>query len=222
MANENTVQALMRLRADMEKRAEIAAELQGNDPLLSYVSALIIAGDITSKERADERMRDGFTFWEAAVTIGSFARLDWIVDNYERYNVPLKEVLDNLPEEWRNSDPNDTDPKFLRMWEHAFAANGRKYIRDGKPLPRNKYLKIYRGQDENTQFGISWTLDKSIAEKFARGAGTRQSNRPGVVYIAYVQRDKVMAYLTGREESEVIVNPVYLPIGSSYIPNEKG
>lgn len=202
-----TVKHLYDLKAGLDRQMEVAEQLQGNDPLLNPISAFVIAGDMLTAERADKMLAAGMPFWDAVVSIGSYGRLGWIVDNYEKANVPLNEVLDRLPDEWVASDPNDMDPKFLKMWQFAHMRNGYEYVSDGKELPEGDPLIIYRGQDENTTFGIAWTTDIKVAEKFARGAGTRQHNRPGVVYMATVPRGKVLAYLTGRGESEVIVDP---------------
>jgi hypothetical protein len=198
---------LMSLEKDMQRQVEIAEELKAADPNLSDISAIVIAGDKMTAERADTLIKNGIPYKTAVVTIGSFYRLDWAVKQYEKGYITLDTLLANWPEDWRSSDPDDTDKRFLRIWHLAHQMNGHKYVRDGKALPNKKTLVIYRGQDEGAPYGIAWTLDKNIAEKFARGAGTRQANRAGIIYSASVERRKVLGYLTMRGESEVIVNP---------------
>ena len=61
--------------------------------------------------------------------------------------------------------------------------------------------------DMERQLENAWTIDRDIAEKFANGAATRQANRGGVIYQATVDRSRILGYLTGRGESEVIVDP---------------
>ena len=107
-------------------------------------------------------------------------------------------------------DPDDTDGRYLRLWKSAWVANGRHYIRDGRSLPRSgRLLTVYRGQMPEDKFGIAWTTDPKIAQVFANGAGARVPQN-GTVFMAHVHRDHVYAYLTGRGESEVILDPFML------------
>jgi len=110
--------------------------------------------------------------------------------------MPESELIEMLPDLWRGSDPDDTDPQYLRLWKTAWLANGRRTVRDGPHLPKGRTVRCYRGQDADAPLGIAWSLDRRVAEKFARGAGTRQSNRSGMVFETEVPRTAVLAYLT--------------------------
>ena len=61
--------------------------------------------------------------------------------------------------------------------------------------------------------GISWTTDKRIALKFAATGGGRIRVRGGVLLqarVSTIQPGAVLAYITGRDESELIVDPKFL------------
>lgn len=194
------------LEADMQRKSKLAVELQAADPRLPFISAFIIAGDKLSAERSKEWVADGCPAEDAARFVGSFARLDFLVWAVENGHLPESRLLDELPQAWSGSDPDDTDPRFLAYWQKAWRRNGSKTILDGPPLPgRKKVLDVYRGQDPDKPLGISWSLDPKVAERFARGAGTRQHNLNGTVLHSTVERRTVLAYLTGRSESEVIL-----------------
>lgn len=199
--------------AKFAKQSEMAQGLMAKDPKLTYISAIIIAGDMLSNERSWQWLQEGMPFERALLFVGSYGRLDFVIRAIADARVDATVVFEMLPELWRGSDPDDTDPRFLDLWTDAWNANGRETITDGRPLPKGEILTVYRGQDEVVDpaaYGIAWSLDQDIAEKFARGAATRQMNRGGTVYSALVHRKNIMGYLTGRGESEVIVNPLHL------------
>lgn len=67
------------------------------------------------------------------------------------------------------------------------------------------YITIYRGESEKStriQRAISWTLDRNIAVWFAK-----RFNFSGIgyLYTAKAGINKVIAYLTGREEEEILI-----------------
>lgn len=52
---------------------------------------------------------------------------------------------------------------------------------------------------------LSWTLDENVAQWFAQRYGEQ-----GTVYQAQIHKDHIYAIFTGRNESEVIVDPKHL------------
>lgn len=75
-----------------------------------------------------------------------------------------------------------------------------------EPLPIGE-LTVYRGaRTPRHRLGLSWTLEPERARFFAQRftAGT------GVVYVAHVDAEAVLAYFTSRNEAEVIVDPITL------------
>jgi hypothetical protein len=183
-----------------DRQATITRELLEKDPSLG-ITAYIMAGDQASAERWTELVKTGLWTPERAVhMVGSFARLDWAIEH-----CPPDWVIENLPELWVGSDPDDTKLGYKALWQQARYLNG-AIICDGEPLPAQETYRVYRGQRASEVCGLSWTLDREIAAKFARGAGVRRYLPDGVVLTMDVHRDRVMAYLTGRGESEVIVD----------------
>ena len=201
-------EVLAEMAADREKRQPIVDALLKADPKLSPVIAYVIASDQLSKQWVWDEVEKGTTPILRAVWLpGSYARMDFVLEAIDRNAVQQEALYPILPELWRGSDPDDTDHRFHELWLDAWEAHGHRVITDGKRLPPGKYLTVYRGQDADAPAGIAWTLDKKIAEKFARGAATRQSNRGGTVYIGRVRRQNIIAFLTGRGESECIISP---------------
>jgi len=199
------------LVAQESARQRKAMALAAADPKLPYISALVIAGDLLAAERSLEWLREGKYPWrQAEAFCGSYGRLDLRVRAYAEGLITDAEVIEDLPAAWRSADPDDTDPRFLALWQQAFIANGRRYLFDGKQLPKKATFPIYRGQDHGAPFGIAWSLDPEVAMKFADGAATRQRGRGGVIYCAIAHRLDVMGYMTKRNEAEVIVDPVML------------
>ena len=195
-----------------------ATDLQTADPSLPLHSALTIAGDRASAEPAERMIRAGVAFDDALPFVGSYARVDFAVRMAmaaERF-LSYEHLIEILPGLWSGSDPDDTDPRFLALWQDAWRRNRRRIILDGPGLPvdafvsgRNgrKYVRVFRGQDAGSPLGIAWTTDRAIAVKFAAGAALRTSDRRGDVLEGRIHRRMVMAFLTGRGESEVILDP---------------
>ncbi len=73
-----------------------------------------------------------------------------------------------------------------------------------KALPNT--FRIYRGCQSNNRSGFSWTLNRYTAEWFAR----RLSKLKPVVVSALVEKKDVIAYFSGRNESEIVVDPLKL------------
>lgn len=160
------------------------------------MTAFVVAGDIQSARRVDEMIAAGKKPRDVVWFVGSYARFDWAVSNLTK-----RQLFAILPDLWVGSDPDDTKPEYLALWKEARSIKGRT-ITDGKALPKGR-LTIYRGQI-GSNIGISWTLDKKIAEKFAATGGGRGFVRGGKILRRTIDRDAVIAYLTSRNESEII------------------
>lgn len=198
---------------ELTARSNLASEFMESDLHLDFVNAMILAGDQLTEERSRNWVESGQMMpLEALSYVGSYNRFNFAYELDEQGKLPPGWFLDNILELWRDSDPDDTDERFLTAWRSAWIRNGYKYLRDGKALPRKKYLQIWRGQIENKPIGCSWSTDRRIAEGFARSGGLRQNRTDGVLYGYQVLRRDIIAYITGRGESEVIINPQYLRV----------
>lgn len=193
------------------RRARWSKKLAVEQPGLPPITALIMAGDFASAETWEAEARAGKITWEEAVNLtGSYARFWQAIRLHGKGLLPDKWVFKHLPELWRGADPDDTDPDFIAVWRAAFDANNGRYLSDGKKLPgRPLTVKVYRGQPKGAPVGLSWSLSRATAEKFAKGAWARQAVDDGCVYVAEVPTEFVLAYITGRGEEEVIIDPRY-------------
>jgi hypothetical protein len=200
-----------RFTARIGREAELASRLLRENPRLG-VTAYVMAGDILSAEGATELVRSGVRPEEALNFVGSYARFQWAVDN-----LPRKALFKRLPSLWSGADPDDTKPEYLALWYEAWNDNCQGALLDDKrkECPHGK-LTIYRGQVGPT-LGISWTLDINIARKFARTGGLRGTATGGVILRATVMAGDVMAYITGRGESEIIVDPEDLTLSKASV-----
>lgn len=193
---DTTIMAEMVRR--MARVSELTAKLTADGiPLLA---ALVIAGDIESEDRADAAVRAGADPLKSSQMVGSYARFDWCVRN-----VPRAQLLSKLADLWVWSDPDDTKPEYLTIWREAFAINGKKPLTLGRSLPDRETFVVYRGQI-GTAEGIAWTLDRTVAASFARTGGMRAMQSGGWIRRKVVQRSQILAYLTARNEQEVILD----------------
>lgn len=166
---------------------------------MPLMQAIIVSGDMHSAELADARVAAGTPPIRCLVYIGSYARFEWAVKN-----LSIGELIPLLPELWREADPDDTNPKYLELWRTAFRVNGNKIVCDGRQPPGGQLL-VHRGQ-VGTARGFSWTTDRLVAEKFSRCGGQRLVVSGGRVLTKRVPRSQVLAFITNRDESEVILN----------------
>ena len=87
---------------------------------------------------------------------------------------------------------------------------------DPRPLPDDEELVIYRGNLGEVPSGGSWTLDRMIAEKFARMASSMRGQFLGMrpmqegdvpsIWRARVSRDDVLGYFDNRAEREIVID----------------
>lgn len=72
-------------------------------------------------------------------------------------------------------------------------------------------ITIYQGCTDERDDGWSWTTRRDKAEWFAHYfAGPEHANP--VLRVGRVERDKVLAYWTGRNEHEIVVDPIYVVV----------
>lgn len=182
------------------RRQELVGKLTAKG--IPFLIAMVMAGDLQSAEDATEMVKNGMAPEDALNYIGSYARFGWAM-----VNLPRETLFERLPELWVGADPDDTDPGYLKLWREAFVANQGVIIQDDAKakLPRRRQFTVYRGQ-VGDQVGISWTLDPSIARKFSLTGGLRQEVSDGRILTLKVSRADILAYLTGRSESELIID----------------
>ncbi|WP_224000733.1 hypothetical protein [Aureimonas sp. SA4125] len=72
-------------------------------------------------------------------------------------------------------------------------------------------ITIHRGCARRRVRGVSWTLDRNVAEGFARGHRAIRNLHP-VIASTRVPRAIVLAAFTERGEAEVLIDPRFLPV----------
>lgn len=107
-----------------------------------------------------------------------------------------------------NDDPNLSKTKLLAM----FKAADPSILMDDEERSRLQSLEdpvtVYRGvtsYNAKNVKALSWTLDENVAQWFAHRYGEQ-----GTVYQAQIRKGDIYAIFTGRNESEVIVDPAQL------------
>ena len=192
----------------IDRQMALAQKLRARG--LPAITAMIVAGDILSAERATEAVSKGTPAEHAYIMVGSYARWDWCVTMVAEGRLTEQWFQDHIMDLWRSSDPDDENPDYLAIWKVASNRAG-GLLRDGRALPRAGHdgrIRVYRGGSPFTvKKGFAWTTDPKVARKFADGAGTRTRMVNGVVVVGYVKPRHILAYLTERGESEVIVDP---------------
>ena len=72
-----------------------------------------------------------------------------------------------------------------------------------------KLIAVYQGCTDQRDDGLSWTTDRAKAEWFANRFASMEKAEP-VVRAAFVDKTDVLAYLTRRNESEILVAPEHV------------
>lgn len=110
--------------------------------------------------------------------------------------------------EMPNMDPNVSKRELTAL----FRSVSPEYLMDEEERAAYQALEdtvtVYRGvtsYNAKNVWALSWTLDRETAEWFAHRFGEE-----GTVYEAQVRKEHILALFTGRNESEVIVDPRYL------------
>ena len=111
-------------------------------------------------------------------------------------------------EECPNQDCNISKRELLAL----FRSVSPEYLMDEEERQVYESMEdpvtVYRGVTPYNQKNVkalSWTLDRQTAEWFAHRFGEE-----GTVYEAQIKKEHIHAYFSGRNESEVIVDSMYL------------
>ena len=132
---------------------------------------------------------------------------------FARNSLSEKDFADILVDAWirteaPNNDPNLSKKDLLSL----FKATDPALLMDEDDYRRftdlDDVVTVYRGvtsMNEKNVKALSWTLDRETAEWFAHRFG-----ESGTVYEAQIQKKHIYAFFSGRNESEVIVDPRHL------------
>jgi hypothetical protein len=196
------------LRTYGEETSAALDEITSKHPGIQTMTAIVMASDLVSMRRWRKRADAGEVPYAKSVNlVGSYYRWQYAYDLWCEGKLTDREFFTDIADRWRGADPDDTDPRWIEVWQKACDHFDVGYIRDGKALPLNHVIRVYRGEQPGDKPGIAWTLNTVVATKFALGAGLRHPMRTGIVIGGTVRRHNILAYLTGRNEYEVIIDP---------------
>jgi len=150
-------------------------------------------------------------------SVESRAEAMYLLPRQHRLHWAYDTMADWTEDEWRELAPAlwiDAEPQgrqrgpwleFLRAAHHKV---GLLLDEQGERLPEGD-IEIYRGVSgaprPGCRSGLSWTLDIERARWFANRFSVLHGNPR--VYSATVDSQAVLAFLTGRQEREVVVDP---------------
>jgi hypothetical protein len=190
--------------------AAAQAEVDREHPGLPFITRIVMAGDRASMARWEADARAGRIEPEKAISLtGSYSRMTLALRLLDDGLIDPEVVYRNLPSWWSSADPDDTDPRLHALWRDARARKGGLLTDEGRRLPGDP-IRVYRGQMPGDPVGCAWSLSREVAERFQTGASFRTHVQGGVLYVLTVPASDAIAYITGRGEEEIILDPAGL------------
>ncbi len=133
--------------------------------------------------------------------------------NLAESHLSQKDFSEILSDAWIRSENPNMDKNFVkRNLVDMFKKADKSILMDGEEKEIfdsfDDTVTIYRGVTSYNAKNIkalSWTTDYQTAEWFAHRFGEE-----GTVYQAQIGKEHILAFFSGRNESEVIVDPKYL------------
>lgn len=125
-------------------------------------------------------------------------RLDTLTALYQEGSMHLKRFKEAWLTFWSDAEPSDEMYWQWAFEEVAFATDNPKQARKHK----GKVVKLYRGTEAGDPLGLAWSLSEETGKFFAR----RFTKRPELV-VGEALFDNAYAYITGRSEEEVDIDP---------------
>lgn len=161
-------------------------------------------------------------FKHALVLVDSKDRARYMIDFDERFSFTKEEARDLLDMFWSITEAWSGDERLREGMYGLLKRVAPLHVlgEPPRPMPEKKWLTIYRGNLGETPGAhmMSWTLDRSIAEMFARMAmsprgmflGMHRKDGLPSIWRGVIHRTKVMGYFDDRDEQEVVVDGQYL------------
>lgn len=123
-----------------------------------------------------------------------------------RHKLSDKEYWNLASSIWTDSENINVNRSIWKIVLKSKRSSGEYFM---QPEDRNYLLKlpqtitVFRGCNETNKNGLSWTLDKKVAEKFAGRFSTKYNG--STVLTKTINKNKVFAYLSSRSEKEIII-----------------
>ncbi len=185
-----------------------------SDNELGFTQANIIDDETALKEwrkSLKTAIEKADNLWQLCSPITNsyrFAFLKYVMPYLSR-----KDFSQYLADAWTLTEAPNNDPNFTtRQMVELFQKADKQIIMDEDEykeyLSLDDTITIYRGVTPHNAKNIkalSWTLSRDTAEWFAH-----RFDEDGTVYEAQISKEYILAYFSGRNESEVIIDPKYL------------
>lgn len=140
--------------------------------------------------------------------------LKW-ANSYERLPILMAQKCRDekwfkaLGHEW---SATDNQWRFAKLLKRVFKKSNRKLLDlmmtsdELKTLAKlPEAVMVFRGQDVNLPFGLSWSLDHEVAKNFPFHA--RYKCAQPALLIAVIPKERIVALKLDREEQEAIILP---------------
>ena len=179
-------------------------------PFVNQVNGQYTAKFSMAREYLSKRDLSAYLF----VVLERPWRYETLARWWERDKLSIDELRELLPEVWRDVEfPSSNLDHPLYLFEEAGFLTDDQEEWEKLPDP----LSIYRGGAPD---GISWTTELERAEWFSRRF-VFPPDEPEVWEIE-IEKYEVLAFFTGRGESEIVVNPIdHEPIRRANAPMQE-
>lgn len=116
-----------------------------------------------------------------------------------------------LCELWCSSDNTWNHQEQLHFAMVLHARTRQRYVPTEKQPPDDwpKFVKVWRGCSRDRVLSVAWTLDRTVAEEFARGHRGITVSNP-VLASAEIHKTAIYFVENEREEQEVVLEPTEL------------
>jgi hypothetical protein len=156
---------------------------------------LVKALEAVRQRRSARTIRKHFT--ECALSLGSGYRLSWLLIILAEMGAA--DFWWAIKTWWSGCD--DTWGYRTRLLELLRQHH--------QPPPHSRHTKVYRGCSRRRVRGLSWTLEREVAEGFARGHRHIRVPDP-VIASAAISNAHIFCRINSRNEREVLIDPAHL------------
>lgn len=172
-----------------------------------YISSLEYDGSYYQKDEKQtrlERINKADTFSQCLCAINKGNRFDYLNWLHKGNLITDQECADAVYSIWTMQERfyrcGMSKEKLIRMMK--LAEKSPLLQSDIDDLSDNNTVTIYRGVKVKNYRGLSWTIDKSVAEWFARRFG--HNGDKCYVFIGTINKKDILALFSSRNEKEVV------------------
>lgn len=172
-----------------------------------YISSLEYDGAYYQEDEKQtrlERINKADTFSQCLCAINKGNRFDYLNWLHKGNLITDQECADAVYSIWTMQERfyrcGMSKEKLIRMMK--MAEKSPLLQSDIDDLSDNNTVTIYRGVKVNNYRGLSWTIDKSVAEWFARRF--RHNGDKCYVFVGSINKKDILALFSSRNEKEVV------------------